>query len=181
MPAINLILISQIVARQRGNAMPSDPQITWIEKLAQSRLQLKHLLNQLAPAQWQTQIYSEGAKWTVADIIAHLIDSERGMSIHIHRIRQGKPTIPAEFDLEQWNRQLESRYPERKPGELQLALAETRTRTLAEMRQLAPEDWAKTGRHPARGQISIAQYYETIHLHEILHTTDIRQALNLAE
>lgn len=161
--------------------MPSDPKTNWTQKLAQSRLQLKQVLNQLSPADWQTQIYSEGAQWTVADIIAHLIDSERGMSIHIHRIRQGQPTIPAEFDLEAWNRQLETRYPERKPGELQLALAETRTRTLNEMSQLEPEDWAKTGRHPARGEISINQYYETIYLHELMHSKDIRQALKLGD
>jgi hypothetical protein len=109
-----------------------------------------------------TPIISEGNTWTVLDIVAHLVENERGMSIHVHKIRKGQETVPPDFNLNQWNAGLKGRMGHPSPAEL-----------LANMADLA-------GRHPARGVITIAQYYETMAGHDAWHTNDIKKALGLA-
>jgi len=157
--------------------MTEDRKNHWKQQLASSRAQLRALLTSLSEAEWQTPVFTEGDTWTVATVVAHLIDSERGMSIHIHRIRKGEPTLPEGFDLNRWNAGVKKRIGDLSPAALMQKLAETRAKTLQVMDSLADEDWDKTGRHASRGEISIEQYYETIAAHEAIHTNDIRKAL----
>ena len=149
----------------------------WKEKLGESREALFALLNGLSPAEWQATVFAEGDTWTVATVLAHLVESERGMSIHVHKIRKGEATIPDDFDLERWNAGLVRRTGEVVPKELMASAAATRAKTLEVMESLDGSEWALTGRHPSRGEITIDQYYETIHAHEVGHLEDIRAAL----
>ncbi|MEZ4859807.1 MAG: DinB family protein [Caldilineaceae bacterium] len=149
----------------------------WQEKLAASRQALLALLNSLQPEQWETPVFSEGDTWTVTTVVSHLIDGERGMSIQVHKIRKGEETVPANFDLARWNAGVKKRMGNPSPAELLSGLEATRTKTLEGMNSLSDTEWALTGRHPARGMITIEQYYETIHGHELSHAADIRQAM----
>ncbi len=154
--------------------MSPDKKAHWKQKLAQSRMQLRTLLMSLSEEQWKMPIYSEENTWTAADIAAHLIDTERGMSIQIHKTRQGKETVPEGFDVDKWNAGLSKRMGSLTPQELLQGLAQTRAKTLEVMDTLTGEDWNKVGRHPSQGMITIEQYYETIAKHETLHAEDIR-------
>ena len=149
----------------------------WKEKLSQSREALFTLLNGLSPEQWRTTVFAEGNTWTVATVLAHLVESERGMSIHVHKIRKGEATIPDDFDLERWNAGLTRRTGDTSPEELMANADATRAKTLEVMDSLEDGEWALTGRHASRGEITIDQYYETIHAHEVGHLEDIRAAL----
>lgn len=151
------------------------------QKLAQARTDLENLLTSLPDAQWQTPVIGEGDTWTVLDIVAHLVENERGMSIHVHKIRQGKETVPEGFDLTQWNAGLKGRRGNPTPAELLEALAQTRAKTLSVLESLGSEEWSLTGRHPSRGPITIEQYYETMADHDAGHTSDIKRALGSAE
>ena len=137
------------------------------------------LLDGLSREQWQTQVFSEGDVWTVTTVLAHLVESERGMSIHVHKIRKGEATLPENFDLERWNAGLARRVGDVAPEELVASAAATRARTLEVMESLEETEWELTGRHPSRGEITVAQYYETIHAHEVGHVQDMRQALGV--
>ncbi len=149
------------------------------QKLAQTRAELEALLTSLTPEQWHTPVVSEGDTWTVLDIVAHLVENERGMSIHVYKTRQGKETVPAGFDLTQWNAGLKGRAGSPTPAELMQHLAQNRAKTLEGLDSIGPEEWALTGRHPARGLITIEQYYETIAGHDADHTADIKKVLAL--
>ena len=151
----------------------------WKAKLRESRDALFEVLRGLSPEQWQETVFAEGETWTVATVLAHLVESERGMSIHVHKIRKGEPTIPEDFDLERWNAGLVRRTGEVGPEELMANAATTRARTLEVMDSLDDSEWNLIGRHPSRGEITVAQYYETIHAHEVGHLGDIRAALGL--
>lgn len=150
----------------------------WKEKLSESREALFALLNGLSPEQWQTTVFAEGERWTVATVLAHLVESERGMSIHVHKIRKGESTIPEDFDLERWNAGLVRRTGEIVPEELMANAVATRAQTLEVLESLDSREWELTGRHPSRGEITVDQYYETIHAHEVGHLGDIRAALS---
>ena len=157
--------------------MSSQRRAHWKEKLGESREALLSLLDGLTPEQWNATVYSEGASWTVATVLAHLVESERGMSIHVHKIRKGEATIPDDFDLERWNAGLTRRIGDIATGELMANAAATRVKTLEVIDSLEDSDWELTGRHPSRGEITVDQYYETIYVHELGHLEDIRAAV----
>lgn len=151
----------------------------WKEKLSESREALFALLNGLSPEQWQTAVFAEGDTWMVATVLAHLVESERGMSIHVHKIRKGEATIPDDFDLERWNAGLTRRTGDVAPEELMANAEATRAKTLEVMESLEDREWTLTGRHASRGEITIDQYYATIHAHEVGHLSDIRAAVSV--
>jgi hypothetical protein len=159
--------------------MSTDKKSELKQKLAQARTDLEKLLTSLTDAQWRTPIFSAGDTWTVRDIVAHLTEAERGMSIHIHKIRQGKETIPGDFNLAQWNGGLKGRMGSPSPADLLEALVQTRAKTLSVLDSIGPEEWDLIGRHPARGPITIEQYYETMANHDAEHIRDIKEALGL--
>ena len=133
----------------------------------------------LEPSQWETIVFREGNDWTVHTIVGHLIDSEKGMSIHVHKIRKGAETIPEGFDLERWNAGVKQRVGTPMPDELLASLKATRTKALEIMATLKDDEWALTGRHPSRGVITVEQYYETMYGHELMHTNDMKQVLGM--
>lgn len=149
----------------------------WQAKLAESRAALLSFLDQLVPEQWQTPVFSEGDTWSVATVVGHLVDSERGMSIHVYKIRKGEETLPEGFDLERWNAGVKKRIGDISPAELRAGLLAVRARTLEGLVTLADAEWSLTGRHPSRGVISVEQYYETIWGHEVGHLQDMQKAL----
>jgi uncharacterized protein (TIGR03083 family) len=157
--------------------MTTNKKEMWQGELAQSRQELFTLLHALQPAQWDAVVFSENESWTVATAVSHLIDSERGMSIQVHKTRKGEPTIPEGFDLDRWNAGAKKRLGNLSPAELLAALESTRTKTLEVLASINDEEWALTGRHPSRGVITIEQYYETIAMHDRIHAQDIQQAL----
>ncbi|GEM_PF-243409 len=157
-----------------------DRRAYWRQKLAESRATLLAALEGLRPEDWDTPVYDQGDLWTVRTVVGHLADSERGMSIHVHKIRKGQPTLPEHFDLEHWNAGVQERIGHRSPEELLEMLESVRARTLQVMDSLQEEEWTLTGRHPSRGLITVEQYYETIHGHEMAHAEDIRRALEAA-
>ncbi len=159
--------------------MSAERSAQWKRKLSESREALFELLRGLAPEQWQATVFAEGETWTVATVLAHLVESERGMSIHVHRIRKGEETVPEDFDLERWNAGLIRRTGDVSPEELMANAVSTRAKTLEVMESLDDGEWELTGRHASRGEITVAQYYETIHAHEVGHLGDIRAALRL--
>jgi uncharacterized protein (TIGR03083 family) len=149
----------------------------WQQKLVESRTALLALLNSLSPAQWAQPVFSEGDTWTVTTVVSHLLDSEKGMSIQIHKSRKGEETIPEGFDIDRWNASVQKRVGDLGPAELLAALETTRAKTIDVMNSLKDEDWSRTGRHPSRGVITIEQYYETIYGHELIHAEDMKRAL----
>jgi uncharacterized protein (TIGR03083 family) len=157
--------------------MPNSKLQTWQERLHAARQELLTLLTSLTPDQWRTPVFGEGETWTVATVVAHLAEGERGMSIHVHKIRKGEPTLPDNFDLNRWNAGVAGRVGETTPEELLTLLASTRTKTLAVMNSLSDEEWSLSGRHPSRGVITIEQYYETMAGHDLGHANDIRKAI----
>jgi len=154
-----------------------DKKTYWQKQLAQSRAGLNELLDTLSEEQWQTTVFSEDQSWTVQNVVTHLVESEMGMSIHIHKIRKGRETLPKGFKIDDWNAGLTDRMGDTTPEELRQKLGPVRERTLQGMETLSDDEWSLTGVHPTRGTITIEQYYETISGHETSHTNDIKQAI----
>lgn len=157
-----------------------DRKAKYEQQLTQSRETLKDLLASLNEEQWQTVVISEGQTWTVSDVVAHLLENEIGMSIHIHKTRQGKETVPEGFDVNEWNAGMKERKTAQTPQELLGNLDKARARTLQGLRELEEHEWSLKGRHPVQGMITIEQYYETIAGHDTHHANDIKQGLGIS-
>jgi hypothetical protein len=157
--------------------MTTDKKSFWKRELTQARQELHSLLDSLSPAELQTPVISEDQTWTVVDVVAHLAENERGMSIHVHKVRKGQETLPETFDLTKWNAGLKERMGTPSLEELLETLAQIRARTLAELDSLQEEEWGLRGRHPSRGMITIEQFYETMAAHDRGHIKDIKKAL----
>ena len=149
------------------------------EQLIQARALLKELLGSLNDQQWQTPIISEDQTWTAADIVAHLFENEIGMSIHVHKIRQGKETVPEDFNLDKWNAGLQKRVGNLSREELLTKLDEAREKTLQVLDSIKDDEWELQGRHPLQGMATITDYYAIMAGHDTWHTNDIKKALNL--
>lgn len=159
--------------------MPTQKAAEWREKLTQARTEFVKLLKSLSEEQLQTPVISEGNTWNALDIAAHVLENERGMSIHVYKIRNGRETVPEGFDLEEWNAGLKDRAEDLPLEALLEALEETRAKTFEVMGSLDDDEWELQGRHPSRGTITIEQYYDTMVWHDTTHANDIKKALNL--
>jgi len=43
----------------------------------------------MTDSQWQKEVYTEGATWTIRNVLAHFVTSERGLLKLFENIRQG--------------------------------------------------------------------------------------------
>jgi hypothetical protein len=159
--------------------MSTDKKAKWKEQLTAARTEFTQLLLSLDQTQLQTPVLSEDSAWTPLDIAAHLLENERGMSIHVYKIRHGRETVPEGFDLDHWNSGLKERIGTPTLQDLLQGLAEVRARTLQEIDAIEDDEWTLEGRHPFRGLINVEQYFETMVGHDRWHARDIRKGLGL--
>lgn len=146
-------------------------------KLAATREDLYGTLNGLSDEQWVMRAYAEGSEWTVADILRHVADSERGMTGLMVQIKGGGEGVPSDFDLARWNRRVVDKLGDKEPRELLDSMAENRAGLLAFIDSLEETDWDKKGRHASLKIMTIEEICHLIADHEADHLRTIRQAL----
>jgi uncharacterized protein (TIGR03083 family) len=147
------------------------------DKLNQVRAELMAFVQTVTDEQWEAQVFAEGSAWTVADLFRHVVDSERGMTAQMVQFQEGKDPIPPDFDLSRWNARVVSKSKDKTPADLIADLATNRAQLLQFIAGLAPEDWAKSGRHASLRIMSIEQVCELIATHEAGHLQNMRSAL----
>ncbi len=114
-------------------------------------------------------------KWSVAEILAHLADSELVYGYRIRLILEGgNPPIQA-TDQDAWARS--SDYGRHDP-ELSLeAMRITRERLVRLLKGLPRESWELYGTHSERGKETVTRVVEMLAGHDINHTNQIRERL----
>jgi len=68
------------------------------------------LFRSLSPAELRTQLYADGAQWTVQQVLAHFVAIERSMHWLFRNILAGGPGAPPDFDFERYNRSQTGKY-----------------------------------------------------------------------
>jgi hypothetical protein len=132
--------------------------------------QTAQFLARVPPAK-ATHRYADG-KWTVADILGHIADTERVMTYRSLRIARGDETPLAGFEQDDYVRTAHA--DQRAWTELVQDLATVRAGTLALFRGFADDAWARHGtangsRVSVRALAHIIVGHERHHL-EILRT-----------
>ncbi len=145
-----------------------------------SREALFATLDLLSPEDWDTPVQSEGEGWTVRHVVTHLLDTEQSQMILLQRLRNGEETVPADFDIDRWNRRVKKMEP-RSTEELRSGMEESRMAFNALFDQIMPHELALTGRHPATGdETTLERFLEVLAWHETHHTKEITDGLNAA-
>ncbi len=146
-------------------------------RLHQTRTALVDCLQGLTATEWETAVQSEDARWTVADIVRHIVSAEKGMIGLIQQFQQGNDPVPADFDLARYNQRSVQKSQELSPPDLLAALNDNHMRLLQVIEGLAPEDWQKKGRHGSMRILTIEEVCQVIADHDATHLADIQNAL----
>lgn len=148
------------------------------EQLAAARRHLDDVLNQVGD-RWETQVYSEGAAWSVRQLAIHLMISDRGQNNMVMAIAKGENTIPEDFDLERYNRRSVEKRADTTPEEIRAALNATRTELNDWLDTITDETLEKKGRHGTMRILSISEILDVMANHERTHADDILKALGV--
>ena len=90
------------------------------QRLIQKRLRdegdkLLALFEALSDEQWQLTIYTDGAVWTIKDLLAHQVSAEREFQYYGRDILAGGPGAPEDF-CDQHVQQCRGRVDDRSDG-----------------------------------------------------------------
>lgn len=118
------------------------------------------------------------ADWTIRHILSHLVTAEEDHRRVIEVIVQGETErLPREFALDAHNARRLAELGQLSREALLAALAEQRAQTVALIQSLDEEALARRGPHPALGEMSTADIFRIIAVHEGRHLRDIEAAL----
>jgi len=147
------------------------------EKLVNSRTALLSLAQGFDERMWGTAVYADDAAWSIADLLRHLANAERGMTRLMEMIRDGGEGAPADFDLSRWNQRGVQKLAAQTPADLLRAMRQNREKLNQFIQSIEDQDWGKKGRHANGRVLTIEQICHLIADHEAAHLEDIGAAI----
>lgn len=148
------------------------------EKLRNSRERLNKILDQVDD-RWETQVYEDGAQWNVRQLVAHLKDAEAGMTLQAKSIAEGGEGVPADFDIERYNRRSAEKNAEFSGADARAALASSRAALLLWLDEVDDAKLDNKGRHASLNIFTVEQFVRIIASHERDHANDIARVLDI--
>lgn len=134
------------------------------------------LRGQVQPLDDATLRYKPEREWSAIENVGHLIDIE---GLWIARFRQmlaaENPALAA-IDVDETVRQRD--YQHKDLANLLRTHAELRAETIEFIRGLKPLHFERTGIHPVRGPINLAQAVAILANHDRLHAEQIAKTIN---
>jgi hypothetical protein len=159
----------EYIKRMLGNAEGTDP----LEVEAGTAKKLGRLVKGVSASKLRKRPAPE--KWSVAEILAHLADSELVRGWRMRQILGAPGTAIQAFDQDDWA--ISGHYEKRDPRKSVEMFRVLREANLALLKSLAPEQWKHHGMHAERGQESIEHIVRLNAGHDINHTRQIEQIL----
>lgn len=118
-------------------------------------------------------------KWSVAEILAHLADTEIAVGFRLRMI-VATPGVPIQaFAQDAWASAMD--YSRRNPKKSIEHFRAVREINLALLKQIKPEQWKHFGMHAERGEESIEHIVRLIAGHDLNHTRQIEAILESAK
>jgi len=129
----------------------------------------------LTVEQWLAEVYTEGTTWTIRNILAHFVTSERGLLKLFERVRQGGLGASEDFSIDHYNARQQEKTKDVPVSELLKQFSEVRAETVEWTSKLSDDELTIEGRHPFLGQVTLLEMLKMIYLHNQLHFRDIRK------
>jgi hypothetical protein len=109
--------------------------------------------------------------WSAVEIVGHIMEVEALWAGRFRQILAAEhPVFPA-YDRDEVVRQRD--YKNKQPGGILIAFVEQRAELVAFLRVLRPAQLARTGEHPTRGSISVADGIGILADHDRAHSQQI--------
>ena len=112
-------------------------------------------------------------KWSAAEIVHHLADSESTSAIRIRKLLAEEHAIIQGYDQELWAKRF--RYNERDLAPSLEAFRAARATTAQLLPGLTDADWAREGWHTESGRYSVETWLEIYAVHADNHAAQIRR------
>jgi hypothetical protein len=148
-----------------------------VEKLRSEGDKFVSIFSRLTDEQWDQEVYTEGSTWTIRNILAHFVTSERGLLKLFEKIRQGEAGAPDDFSIDRYNAAMQQRTKEASPQELLAQYKEVRAHAIAWVSELNEAELQITGRHPFLGKTVIRDMIKMLYIHNLDHYRDMKKAL----
>lgn len=156
----------------------SDRKTALRERLLADHAASLAILRAIPAEQWATPVPSdEGANWTARDVLAHLAISEAGQLSPLRRTLAGEATLPADFDLNRYNRGSVKKRADKTPADLLAEIEAAHAEVLAQLEQTAAADLDKTGRHARGDVLTVEQFFVRITEHRRQHAEELQRFL----
>ena len=126
---------------------------------------------------WTHEIYTEGALWTLRNVLAHFVTSERGLLKLFEQIRQGGPGAADDFSIDRYNAAMQERTKDLSPAELLEQYKQVRAHSVAWVSGLKEEELEITGRHPFLQMTTIREMIKMLYVHNMTHYRDIKKTI----
>jgi hypothetical protein len=147
------------------------------EKLKSEGERFVSIFSGLSDDQWQTEVYTEGATWTIRNVLSHFVTSERGLLKLFEQIRQGGAGAANDFSIDRYNAAMQARTQEFTPQELLEQYKSIRANAIAWTSSLTDADLEKQGRHPFLGTTTIREMIKMLYIHNLTHYRDMKKVI----
>lgn len=131
----------------------------------------------LTDAQWRAKVYTEGETWTIRNVLAHFVTSERGLVQLFERIRLTGEGAAEDFSIDRYNTSQQQKTKDSSPQELLEQYQAVRADSVAWTLSLSVVDLEKQGRHPFLGKTTLREMIKMLYLHNQIHYRDMKKVL----
>jgi len=131
----------------------------------------------LTDEQWQAEVYTEGGTWTIRNVLAHFVTSERGLVKLFDRIRTTGEGSSEDFSIDRYNAAQQRKTKELSPQELLEQYKAVRSDSVAWTLSLDESDLEIQGRHPFLEMTTLREMIKMLYLHNIIHYRDMKKVL----
>ena len=147
------------------------------EKLKAEGERMAAFFSELTDEQWSGEVYTEGTTWTIRNVLAHFVTSERGLLKLFERIRTTGEGAAEDFSIDRYNASQQERTKDLPPAELLEQYKQIRAETVQWVSGLKDEELEIKGRHPFLGETVIREMVKMWYIHNQLHNRDAKRAL----
>ena len=147
------------------------------EKLKSEGEKFYAIFGGITDDQWSAEIYTEGATWTIRNVLSHFVTSERGLIKLFEQIRQGGAGSSEDFSIDRYNASMQARTKDSTPSELLEQYKEVRAHSIAWIASLTESELEIQGRHPFLGMTTIREMIKMLYIHNQTHYRDMKRVL----
>ena len=135
----------------------------------------------LDPVDLDIQVYTDGAQWTVKQVLAHFVAIEKSMHWLFGNILDGGPGSPQDFDVDRFNRRQTARFDDHSVDELIRQFGEVRRETMRIVGGMSDGDLDRQGWHVYHGRGRLERFIRWAYEHDQAHEEDIKTVLDSAK
>ncbi len=147
------------------------------EKLKIEGARFVSIFSGLTEEQWSQEVYTEGATWTIRNVLAHFVTAERALVKLFEQIRQGGPGAAEDFSIDRYNAAMQARTKELTPQELLAQYEQIRANSIAWVSGLKENELEIIGRHPFLEVTTIREMIKLLYIHNQTHYRDMKRAM----